>query len=154
MRKVPLYLEALLEKVAIIGFAFLLFYLAIRFVPVAHLNPKISDQIPFVSLLTGLVFGYFIWESRDWWTRGSFWAFTILMTLTHLLAFLNILLRHALNPGRWAFVAGALLEVGLLMLLKKLAIAEIGQGGTRVTITTPEEPGTACQHPHHPPHKS
>jgi hypothetical protein len=67
MRKVPLYLEALLEKVAIIGFAFLLFYLAIRFVPVAHLNPKISDQIPLVSLFTGLVFGYFIWESRDWW---------------------------------------------------------------------------------------
>jgi|UPI000363C071 hypothetical protein len=139
MRKVPIYLEALLEKVAIIGFAFLLFYLAIRFVPVAHLNPKISDQIPFVSLFTGLVFGYFIWESRDWWTRGSFWAFTVLMTLAHLLAFLNILLRHALNPGRWTFVAGALLEVGLLMLLRNWLLPKNGQGGKRVTMATLEE---------------
>jgi len=64
MRKAPLYLEALLEKVAIIGFAFLLFYLAIRFVPVAHVNPKISDQIPLVSLFTGLVFAISLGESR------------------------------------------------------------------------------------------
>jgi hypothetical protein len=127
MRKMPLYLEALFEKVAIVGFAFLLFYLAIRFVPAAHFNPKISNQIPLVSLFTGLVFGYFIWESRDWWTWGSFWTFTILMALTHLLTFLNILLRHALNPGRWAFVAGALLEVGLLMLLRNWLLPKSGE---------------------------
>ncbi|HEX6771208.1 MAG TPA: hypothetical protein VF126_04225 [Acidobacteriaceae bacterium] len=118
MRKLPAFLDRAAARVAIIGFAFFLFYLTIRIVPFAHLNPKLSDQIPLFALFTGVVFGCFIWESRNWWRRGAFWAFTILIAFTHLLSFLNVLLRNQISPGKWAFVMGALLELGLLILLR------------------------------------
>lgn len=97
-RKMPPYLKYKLQQAVILGFAFLLAFAAIRLAPIAHLNQKISDEIPLLALFTGTVFGCFIWESRPWWRRRSFWAFTVLMTLMHLLALLNLLLRRSLNP--------------------------------------------------------
>jgi hypothetical protein len=117
MRKLPPYLEFKLRQAAIFGLAFLLALGAIRLASFAHFSPVISEEIPLVVLSTCPLFGYFIAESRGWWTRWTFWMFTTALLVTHLLAFLTAL-QHRVSIGKWLFFVALLLELGLLIVLR------------------------------------
>ena len=117
MRKLPPYLEFKLQQVAILGLTFLLALGAIRFASFAHISPKISDEIFPIALLTCPLFGYFIAESRGWWTRGTFWMFTTALLVTHLLAVLTAV-QHRVSLGKWLLVCALLFELGLLIVLR------------------------------------
>jgi hypothetical protein len=125
MRKLPLFLESKLQQLAVLGLTFLLTAGAIKLAFLARIRPEISDQIPLVTFFSCPLFACFIANSRRWWKRGSFWAFTGLMAVTHLLAFLN-LLRHPLIFRSWIFIAAFLLELGLLIVLRNWLLPKTG----------------------------
>jgi hypothetical protein len=117
MRKLPPYLKYKLQQAVILGFTFLVAFGAIRIAPFAHLNPRISNEIFPIVLLTCPLFGCFIAESRGWRARAGFWMFTAALLVTHLLAVLTAI-QHGVSLGKWLLLFVLLLELGLLIVLR------------------------------------
>ena len=126
MRRLPPYLAYKLQQLTILCVTFLVIIGALKLASFFRLDPKISLGIPPVMFFTCPLFGCLIIDSRDWWKGGSFWTFTAIMAITHLLAFLNLTSHTNFHVGRWVFITVFFLELGLLIVLRNWLLPKTG----------------------------